>query len=64
MITTRIQPVVDVTPSFGFADTGGTLQFSASVANAPNQAVTWSAAGGSIDATASIPPDRRPGPSW
>ena len=49
VITTRIQPVVDVSPSFGFAETGGTLQFSASVANAPDQAVTWSAAGGSID---------------
>ena len=49
VITTREAVLVTVTPSFGFASAGGTVQFSAAVTGTTNAAVTWSAAGGSID---------------
>jgi hypothetical protein len=48
-ITTRPTITVTTTPSFGFASPGGTVQFSATVTGTANTAVTWSAAGGTID---------------
>jgi hypothetical protein len=48
-ITTRPTITVTTTPSFGFASPGGTVQFSAAVTGTADTAVTWSAAGGTID---------------
>ena len=53
VITTREPIVVDVTPSFGFTNTGGTLQFTATVTGTTDQRVSWnvSGSGNTISAT-------------
>jgi hypothetical protein len=60
-ITTRRATTVTVTPSFGFASPGGTVQFSATVTGSSDQRVTWSAAGGSIDANGRYTAGSTPG---
>jgi hypothetical protein len=50
VITTRPPVTVVVTPSFGFVDTGRTLQFTATVGGTADHRVVWSAGGGSIGA--------------
>ena len=45
-ITTRDPIVVTVTPSFAFASSGGTVQFSATVTGTPDDRVSWNVSGG------------------
>jgi hypothetical protein len=45
-ITTRPTITVTVTPSFGFASPGGTVQFTATITGTTTTAVTWSVSGG------------------
>ncbi|NUT56622.1 MAG: hypothetical protein HOQ03_11670, partial [Thermoleophilia bacterium] len=51
VVTTREPIAVAVSPSFGFVDAGGTLQFTATVTGTSDQRVSWVAAGGSISAS-------------
>ena len=51
VITTREPVTVTVTPSFAFANTGGTVQFSAAVTGTPDRRVSWNATVGSISST-------------
>jgi hypothetical protein len=46
VITTRDPVVVTVTPSFGFAGAGGTVQFGAAVTGTPDDRVSWNVSGG------------------
>jgi hypothetical protein len=51
VITTRAPVTVTVTPSFGFASVGGTVQFTATVTGTTDHRVSWVAGGGTISAT-------------
>lgn len=46
VITTREPVVVTVTPSFGFVNAGGTLQFNATVTGTPDTRISWNVSGG------------------
>ena len=51
VITTREPIIVTVTPSYGFVNTGDTLQFTATVTGTSDQRVSWNATVGSISGT-------------
>jgi hypothetical protein len=61
VITTRPPVTVTVTPSFGFVDTGGTLQFTATVGGTTDHRVVWNAGGGSISSSGLFTAGTTPG---
>ena len=58
-----VSPIaVSITPTNAVVHTGGTQQFTATVSNTGNTAVTWSASAGTIDASGLFTAPSTPGP--